>query len=177
METLLSNVWLGMILIFTVRVLSITLSTIRYLTMGRANRFFVSGIAFFEALTFAVTFGVVARDLTNLWFLFAYCAGFAMGTWVGILIEDWMAQGYQSINIISMSKSLLLVQAVREAGFGATRTSGEGTSGTVGVIYVVARRRNVPQVVEIVTSIDPKAFITVGETRSVRRGFLGYGRS
>ncbi len=47
METLLSNVWLGMILIFTVRVLSITLSTIRYLTMGRANRFFVSGIPLF----------------------------------------------------------------------------------------------------------------------------------
>ncbi len=177
MQALIDNVFLGTLLIFIVRVVSITLATIRFLIMGRANKALVTGIAFIEALTFALTFGVVANNLSNIWFLMSYCAGFAAGTLVGTILEERMAQGFESVNVISMSKSLLIVQAIREAGFGATRTSGEGTSGTVGVIYVVARRRDVPRIAEIVNSIDPKAFITIGAARSVTRGFLGYGRS
>jgi hypothetical protein len=77
----LQSVLLGALLIFFVRVLSITLATIRLLIMGRTSKALVAGIAFFEALTFALTFGVVASDLTNMWYLAAYCGGFAAGTW------------------------------------------------------------------------------------------------
>jgi uncharacterized protein YebE (UPF0316 family) len=171
------NIILAALLIFVVRVFSITLSTMRLLIMGRANRLLVSGIAFVEALTFALTFGVVASDLTNLWYLGAYCGGFAAGTWVGMLIEERMGQGFATVNIVSMGMSLSVAKAIREAGFGATRTSGEGSTGTVGLIFVVARRKNVPQIVQIATDADPKAFVTIEETRSVSRGFLGYGRS
>ncbi len=171
------NVILGALLIFVVRVFSITLSTIRLLIMGRANRGLVSGLAFVEALTFALTFGAVAADLTNLWYLAAYCAGFAAGTWVGMIIEDRMGHGFASISVISTGKSIQLAEAIREAGFGATRTSGEGTTGSVGMVWVVARRRDVPRVVSIINAVDPKAFVAVGEARSVWRGFLGYGRS
>lgn len=171
------NVLLGALLIFVVRVLSITLATIRLLIMGRSSKALVSGIAFFEALTFALTFGAVASDLTNIWYLAAYCGGFAAGTWVGTVVEERMGSGFASVNIISMGKSLPIVEAIREAGFGATRTSGEGGSGTVGLVFIVARRKDVPQIASIATEIDPKAFVTVEEARSVSRGYLGYGRS
>ncbi len=171
------NVILGALLIFVVRVFSITLSTIRLLIMGRAHRGIVSGLAFVEALTFALTFGAVATDLTNLWYLGAYCGGFAAGTWVGMLIEDRVGHGFASISIISTGKSLQLAEAIRGAGFGATRTSGEGSAGSVGMVWVVARRRDVPRVTSIINEVDPKAFVSVSEARSVWRGFLGYGRT
>ena len=174
---LVHNVVLGALLIFFVRVFSITLSTIRLLTMGRTSKALVSGIAFVEALTFALTFGVVASDLTNIWFLAAYCGGFAAGTWVGMLLEERLAQGYESVNIISMGMSLPIVKAIREAGFGATRTAGEGSTGAVGLIYAVARRKDIPTIVEIASTIDPKAFITIETARSVQRGWMGIGRS
>jgi len=168
---------LGAALIFFVRVLSITIATLRYLFMGRASKLVVFILAAFEALTFALTFGVVAQDLTNIPFLVSYSLGFATGTYVGLFIEEKLGQGYSTVNIISMTRSLPIVEAVRKAGFGATRTAGEGVSGSVGLIYVVARRKDVGQVVKIANDIDPKAFITVEEARSVSRGFLGYGRS
>ncbi len=171
------NIVLGALLIFAVRVGSIAISTIRLLIMGRSSRLLVAMLAFIEALTFALTFGAVARDLTNVWYLIAYCGGFAAGTWVGILIEERMGQGFATVTVISMTRSLPVVEAIREAGYGATRTSGEGSSGTVGLVWVVVRRRDVARVVQIATQVDPKAFVTVEETRSVSRGFLREGRS
>lgn len=171
------NVYLIALLIFAVRVISITLSTWRFLIMGRANKLAVAGIAFFEALTFALTFGAVAQDLTNVWNLLAYCGGFAAGTFVGTTIEQKLAQGFASVHIVSMTKSLAIVEAIRAAGFGATRSPGEGGRGAVGLIFVVVRRRDIDQVLQIADEIDPKAFVTVDETRTVSRGFLGYGRS
>ncbi len=130
-----------------------------------------------EALTFALTFGIVANDLGNAPYLISYCLGFAVGTLVGTMIEERLAQGFESVTVISMTKSMQIVEAIREAGYGATRTSGEGSSGTVGMVYVVARRKDVSEIASIVNELDPKAFITIGEARSVMRGTLRYGRS
>jgi uncharacterized protein YebE (UPF0316 family) len=173
---LFDNVILGALVIFVVRALSIAISTLRYLIMGRSAKLLVASLAFTEALAFALTFRQVAQNLENLWNLGAYCLGFSTGTWVGTLIEERVVQGYATINIVSMGKSLPVAEAIREAGFGATRSSGEGTSGTVGLVRAVTRRRDASQVIGIAQDVDPKAFVTVEETRSVSRGFLGHGR-
>jgi len=171
------NAILGALLIFGVRVLSIALSTVRLLIMGQSNRVFVAFLAFMESLTFALTFGMVAQDLTNLWNLGAYSLGFAAGTWVGTLIEERVGMGSNTVMIVSRGHSLPIVETVRAAGFGATRSAGEGSSGSVGFIWVVVRRRDTKQVMEIARAIDENAFVTINQTRSVERGFLGYGRS
>jgi uncharacterized protein YebE (UPF0316 family) len=171
------NVLLGALMIFVVRMLSIAISTMRILIMGRSSKVLVAFLASIEALAFAVTFGQVAQNLSNIWNLGAYCLGFAAGTWVGVLIEERVGQGFATVNIVSMGHSLPIAQAIREAGFGATRSSGEGERGTVGLVRTVIRRRDVARIVNIVQELDAKAFVTVEETRSVTRGFLGYGRS
>ena len=71
----------------------------------------------------------------------------------------------------------MLNAGIRAAGFGATRSSGEGNTGTVGLVRVVVKRRDAAQVMNIVQEIDPRSFVTVEEVRNVARGFLGYGRS
>ena len=169
------NVILGALAIFLIRMLSIALSTVRFLIMGRSSKLLVSGIAFIEALAFALTFGQVAQNLGNMWNLGAYCLGFAVGTWAGTLIEERVGAGFSTITIVSRGNSQQIAQAIREAGFGATRISGEGTSGTVGLVRIVVRRRDAPQITRIVLEVDPKAFVTVEETRSVWHGYLGYG--
>lgn len=169
----LTNPIVGALVIFVVRVLSIAVSTLRIMIMGRASSLLILSLAFFEALAFALTFGQVAANLGNLWNLGAYCFGFAVGTVVGMWMEEWLAAGYATINIVSIGKSLQIVEAVRQAGFGATRSSGEGTRGTVGLVRIVTRRRNVVRVNKIVLEVDPKAFVTVEETRAVAHGFLG----
>jgi len=170
------NVLLSVVIIFVVRVASIAVSTVRFLLMGRSNAILVSTLAFFEALAFALTFGAVASNLDNIPNLVSYCMGFAVGTWVGTLIEARVGNGFASVNIISKASSLPIVEAIRSAGYGATRTSGEGGMGTVGLVWAVVRRKDAPRVVTMAQEIDEDAFITVNEARSVMRGFINYGR-
>ncbi len=171
------SAFLGALMIFLIRVLSIAVSTVRLLIMGRTNNLLVAVLAFIESLMFALTFGQVAANIGNLWNLGAYSLGFAGGTWVGMLIEERFVKSYATITIVSMGKSLPIVETIREAGFGATRTSGEGTRGTVGLVRIVVNRRDVDRIISLAQEIDPKAFVTVEGTRQVSRGFLGYGRS
>jgi len=155
-----------------IRALSMAVSTVRLLVMGRINTLLLMGIAVIEALTFALSMGLVAANMGDIWNMSAYCLGFACGTVVGMWIEDRLAAGYATINVVSIGKSIQIAKAVREAGFGATRSSGEGGSGTVGLIRVVTRRRNISRIAALVAQADPRAFVTVEETRAVSRGFM-----
>lgn len=168
---------LDVLLIFFVRVFGIALSTVRLLLMGRASRILVGAIAFLESLTFALAFSRVVDDLTNVWNLMAYCLGFAVGTAVGTSLEERLAAGFMTVQIVSQSQSQKIAEIIRKTGFGATRSAGEGVSGTVGLIRTVVRRKDVARVIEIAQEIDPTVFITTEETRAVRRGFIGMVRS
>ena len=166
------NVLLSALLIFVVRVFSISLGTVRILLMGRVHRGVVFLLATFEAFAFALTFGQVASDLNNVWNLLAYSLGFASGTIVGMMIEGRVGAGFITLTIISTKKSRQISEKLREEGFGATYIKGEGSSGTVGIVRAVLRRRKHADVFALILGVDPKAFVTVEETRSVAHGFL-----
>jgi uncharacterized protein YebE (UPF0316 family) len=174
---MVENVILAALIIFAIRVLSIAIGTLRVMVMGRARSWLVGFLALFESLMFVFTFGAVAQNLDDPWAVTGYCLGFAVGTIVGTKLEERMGQGYATVNIISKGSSLPIAEAIRKAGYGATRTSGEGQQGTHGLVWVVIRRKDVEVVFKIATEIDPNAFLTVNETRRVSQGFLGYGRS
>jgi uncharacterized protein YebE (UPF0316 family) len=170
---LAGHVLIGALIIFVVRVVSIAISTIRVLIMGRSNPLIIMGLATIEALAFALTFGQVAANLGNIWNLSAYCLGFAAGTYVGMKLDERVGAGFSSINIISMDKSEAIAEAIRKSGHGATRILAEGTSGEVGLIRVVTRRRLAAQIIATAHKVDPKAFVTIESAWTVKHGFLG----
>lgn len=168
----LSNPIVGALIIFVVRLSSMAVSTVRLLVMGRINTFLLMALASIEALTFALSLGLVATNMGDIWNMSAYCLGFACGTVVGMWIEERLAAGYATVNIVSIGKSIQIAQAIRAAGFGATRSSGEGGKGAVGLVRVVTRRKNISNIARLITQTDPKAFVTFEETRAVSHGFL-----
>ena len=85
--TLDTQVLLGALAIFGLRVFGVTISTVRMLIMIRGKRLWTVVLGFFESLVFAVAIGSVVTQLDNIWNLLAYCGGFAIGTYVGMLIE------------------------------------------------------------------------------------------
>lgn len=171
------NPLLGAFMIFVIRALSIAIATVRFLIMGRSSKLLVASIAVVEALAFTLTFGQVAQDLTNIYNLSAYSLGFAAGTWVGTTIEERVGMGFATLMIVSTGYSLPIVEAIRKAGYGATRSAGEGSTGAVGFVWVVVKRKNIQDIMRIAQQIDEDSFVTINETRSVTRGFLGFGRS
>jgi uncharacterized protein YebE (UPF0316 family) len=158
--------------IFALRVLGVSISTVRVLLMTRERKLVAPMLGFFEVLVYVVAIGKVVQDLNNLPNLLSYCLGFSAGTMLGMWLEGRMAIGFATVRVISPGRSHEVAQALRQAGYGTTEGRARGKDGTVSTAKTVVRRREVEEVCALIHQIAPNAFITVEETRRVERGYL-----
>lgn len=170
------DIILGALLIFGLRVLGVSISTIRVLLMTRGRKLTTAFLGFFEVLVYALAIGQVVQDLTNLPYLFSYCLGFSIGTLVGMWMEERMALGFATIHAISPGKGSQVAHALRKAGYGVTEGRARGKDGMVSTAQTVVRRRDIEEASAIIREAAPDAFITVEETRRVEHGYLRAGR-
>lgn len=165
----------GPLIIFALRIVDVSLSTIRILLAVRGYKAVVPLIGFFEVLIWVFAVGNAIRFLDSGWHLLGYAAGFSTGTVVGMLIEERLAIGYASIRIVSRHGGAELAEGLRSLGFGVTEFGGQGRDGRVEIVYTVCRRRDIPRVTGEVERWDPQAFITVEEPREIRWGWVQTG--
>jgi len=158
-------------IIFGLRVLDMSLDTMRVLFVIRGRRPLAWIFGFFQSLIWVVAITTVLSNMTNPWNLVAYATGFATGNVVGMWIEERLAIGHGHMRIMSTGRGSMIAESIRNAGYAATELSGRGRDGTVAVINCSVRRRDIERVRRQVNSIDPDAFITVQEIRPLNRGF------
>jgi uncharacterized protein YebE (UPF0316 family) len=171
MAELFAGPW-GPVLIFGLRIIDVTLATLRMLLVMRNQRLAVPFIGFFEALIWVLAVGVAIQNLDSVWHLLGYAGGFASGSLVGLWLEGKLAMGLASIRIISRTGGPDVAHALREEGFGVTEFAGYGREGKVELLLTLVKRRQLNQVLKVVESVDAGAFISVEEPRSIRRGWL-----
>lgn len=162
----------GALVIFALRVIGISVSTVRVLAMMRGRKLFAFVAGFVEVLAYVIAIAEVVNNLENIWNLLGYCLGFSVGTVVGMMLDDRTANGFANVRIISRYKTQSIVEKIHEAGFGATVGWGHGRGGTVGMIVAVVRRKEVDLICSLAEAVDSSAFITIEDTRAVRRGYL-----
>ena len=101
-----------------------------------------------------------------------YAAGFASGNYVGMLLEEALPFGHKSLRVITTKEISALPLALRSEGFGVTVTDGMGLRGPVTILYSIVPKKSVKKFIEIVTILEPHAFITIEEVRAYRSGFM-----
>lgn len=174
METIIelfAGPW-GPLVIFALRIVDVSLATLRMLLSVRGQRHIVPIIGFFEVLIWLFAAGSAMRYLNSPLHVVGYAGGFAAGTVVGLWVEEKLAFGLATVRIISAHGGVELADALRDKGFGVTEFAGEGRQGRVEVVYTVARRDQIKGIMAVVDVWDPDAFVTVEEPRSIRRGWL-----
>jgi uncharacterized protein YebE (UPF0316 family) len=162
----------GPIVIFALRIIDVSLSTVRILLAVRGHRRFVPFIGFFEVLIWVTAVGNAIRFIDSGWHLLGYAGGFATGSWVGMKIEERLAIGYATIRVVSRYGGVEMADSLRDLGFGVTEFAGQGRDGRVEVVYTVCLRRDIQRVIAEVERWDRAAFITVEEPRAIRFGWL-----
>jgi uncharacterized protein YebE (UPF0316 family) len=170
-DALFAGAW-GPVLIFSLRIFDVSLSTLRILLAVRGQRAIVPLIGFFEVLIWIFAVGNAIRHLDSAWHLLGYAGGFAAGNVVGMWIEEKLAIGLATVQIVSRHSGVELADALRTFGFGATEYSGQGREGRVEVVHTVVQRRDIPRVFTEVDRWDPEAFVTIQEPRHIRRGWM-----
>jgi uncharacterized protein YebE (UPF0316 family) len=162
--------------ILVLRIVNSALGTVRVIVTVHQHRWLASGVAFIESLIFAVVFANVVNDLSNFLNLMAYCGGFALGNYLGMVIESRYITSYMIATIIVPDKGHDIALALREHGYGVTETLGEGRDGTVTMLRCVLLQRDVPDLLKIVRQVHPEAFVSVEEARSIHRGWIRAAR-
>jgi uncharacterized protein YebE (UPF0316 family) len=163
--------WLGAGLIFLLRVMDMTLDTLRVLVVMRGRKPLAWVLGFFQALIFVLAISSVLKDLDNLLNIVGYAAGFATGNVVGMWIEERLAIGHMHLSIVSSRWGAAIAEKMRHEGYAVTEVPARGKDGTVTMLNCSVLRKNVQQVHALVNEIDPNAFITAEDVRPVRRGF------
>lgn len=172
---LTGDILLGALFIFLLRVFGIAVSTLRVLAMMRGKKVAAFVAGFFEVLTYVIAIAEVVNNLDNIWNILGYCLGFSVGTVAGMALDERTASGFANVRIISRYKAQSIVEAIHNAGFGATVGWGHGRGGTVGMIVAVVRRKEVDKICDLAETVDSNAFITVEDARTVRRGYIQVG--
>lgn len=162
----------GPLVIFGLRIIDVSMSTVRIVLSVRGHKKIVPFIGFFEVMVWVLAVGNAIRFLDSGWHLLGYGAGFATGNMVGLWIEEQLAIGYATIRIVSTHTGVEMADALRNIGFGVTEFAGQGRDGRVEVIYTVCMRRDIERVIAEVERWDPQAFITVEEPRDIRWGWM-----
>jgi uncharacterized protein YebE (UPF0316 family) len=171
----MASAW-GPLVIFCLRIVDVSLSTVRMLLAVKGIKLVAPLIGFFEVLIWILAVGTAIRHLDSPLHLIGYAGGFATGTFVGLKIEERMALGMATIRVVSRYGGVELAEALRDRGFGVTEFSGQGREGKVEVVDAVLRRRDLPAVLKEVDLWDPDAFVTIQEPRAIRRGWLFQSR-
>lgn len=165
------------LLIFIARMSDVTLGTLRNIFMSRGFRKIVPIVGFFEVLIWLIAMKQVMNRADNFLCYFAWAGGFAMGTYVGMRIEERLALGKQVIRIITSETSEKLIAALRAANHGMTIVDANGAKGPVKMIFSIVQRKYLKEVIELIEIHQPNAFYSVEDVRNAQHGVFQPGQT
>lgn len=164
--------WYIVALIFCARLLDVPIGTVRMMMVIAGHRYASAILGFFEVIIWVIAVGKAIQYLDSVVALVAYGAGFAVGTLVGMAIEQRLAIGWRVIRVINPKPELLLADKLRAQGLSATRVDGLGGSspaaqGPVEMVFLAVKRKVVPDVMSKIATVAPEAFVSVERAEKV----------
>ncbi len=154
--------------IFCLRILDVSLGTLRIGFLVRGEKRLAGLFSFFESLIWLIAAAQVLSNLDSPVKFVAYAGGYAVGTMVGVGIEGWLAMGESLMRVVATVDSPSTEEALREAGLFVTVLNARGRDGDVRVLFSVMPRKRIPEVLKLVESINPNAFVTFESTMPMR---------
>jgi len=171
METFDWYTWVLLpLFVFAARVTDVTLGTMRIIFLSRGKKLLAPLLGFVEVFIWITVVSQIVGGVHNYVAYLAYAAGFAVGNYFGMVIEDKLAIGTLVVRAFLSQDGDVLVKNLHEKGYGVTYVNGHGANGPVQVIYTIVMRRELHDVVGIIQETHPKVFFTVEELRSVQQG-------
>ena len=158
-------------IILVVNIVYVSLLTGRMIFTLKGKKYIAATIGVFEITVYVVGLGLVLDNLGEIQNVIAYALGFGIGVIVGMRIEEKLAIGYITVNVISSNPDIPFTRKLRAKGYGVTSWYAYGMDGDRLALQVLTPRRYELMLYEAVKEIDPKAFIIAYEPRQIHGGF------
>ncbi|WP_077620411.1 DUF2179 domain-containing protein [Bacillus sinesaloumensis] len=168
---MLGNAYVMVIIILVINIVYVSFFTIRMILTLKGQRYLAALISTVEVVIYVVGLGLVLDNLNQIQNLVAYAVGYGIGVIVGMKIEEKLALGYITVNVITKEYEMELPKRLRAEGYGVTSWSTEGKEGERLSMTILTPRKYEMKLYKTITDLDPKAFLITYEPKSIHGGF------
>ena len=159
--------------IFFVRILDVSLGTIRTMFVVRGKKLISSMIGFFEILVwFLVVKEALQTESNSIFIAISYSLGFATGNYIGALLSDKLITGNVSVQVFTNNNNLEKI--LREHGYGVSSVvyTGYEEEAHKHILFINVDKKKEKALRELIKKNDKEAFIIVNETKYVENGYF-----
>lgn len=165
------EIFLSALMIMCMRIVDVTISTIRTLMVVQGRKYIAGLLGFIEVTIWIFAIRHIMMHIDNLWNILGYSTGFGLGNIIGITLEQKFGLGFIQAYIISIHHADKIANELRRNKFGVTILPGEGGSGGQAILVTITPRKRQKELIDLIDSIDPKAFITI-QPATPYRGYI-----
>lgn len=159
------------LIIFAINIVYVTFFTIRMILTLKGYRYIAAAVSTVEILIYVLGLGLVLDNLNEIQNLIAYALGYGCGVIIGTKIEEKLALGYITVNVITADIDKKLPRILREYGYGVTDWSAHGLEGDRSSLQILTPRKYELKLYATIKELDPKAFIISYEPKAIHGGF------
>lgn len=168
---LLENSVMMVLIILVINIVYVSFFTIRMILTLKGYRYFAAFVSTFEVVIYVVGLGLVLDNLNEIQNLIAYAVGYGIGVVVGMKIEEKLALGYITVNVITKEYDKALPDQLRSKGYGVTNWEANGLEGNRMALQILTPRKYEMKLYATIKELDPKAFIIAYEPKTIHGGF------
>lgn len=158
--------------VFFVRIIDVSLGTIRTIVTVKDKKLLASFIGFVEVLVwFLVAKEAISTNSNSIWIAISYSLGFATGTYIGAFISSKYIKGNFGVQVIT--NNLKLVSFLRDNGYAVSVIDVKGhEEKNKYMLFIEIDKNDFNHLQKTIKQIDSKAFIVVNETKFVQNGYF-----
>ncbi len=161
--------------VFFVRILDVSLGTMRTIVTVKGKAVVASLIGFFEVLVwFIVVREALNTDSNSLWIAVSYASGFATGTYIGSFLSNTFIKGNFGVQVILSDDNNKIVDTIRKEGYAVSviDVKGQEKDKDKYMLFIEIDKKRFNHLRDLIKELDEKAFIVVNETRMVQNGYF-----
>ncbi|MCY6483900.1 DUF5698 domain-containing protein [Clostridium aestuarii] len=164
---------LSYLFIFFAKIIEVSLTTVRTVFITRGEKLYAAIIGFFEVSLWLYVIGSVLTGIQeDPAKMVVYALGFACGNYIGCTIEDKLAIGVLTINVIvTEEQSTDIVKMLREHKIGVTVVAAEGINTKRKLLIIHAKRKRKNEIIRLIESTNISPVISINDTKTVYGGY------
>lgn len=164
---------LNYLMIFVAKIVEVSLMTLRTVLITRGEKLYGAIIGVFEVSIWLVLVSTVLVGIKDDPIrMVVYALGFGVGNYLGSTIEEKLALGLVTINIIvSDADAPNMATVLREHNLGVTVIDAEGFKENKKILMAHVKRKRKNELVKLVENSGINSVISISDTKTVYGGY------
>lgn len=168
---MLDNAYLMVAIILIINIVYVSFFTVRMILTLKGRKYSAAFVSMFEVVVYILGLGLVLDNMDAIQNIVAYAVGYGTGVIVGMKIEEKLALGYITVDVVSSNPDIEFTRRLRNKGYGVTSWFSYGMEGDRLSMRILTPRKYERKLYETIKEIDAKAFVVSYEPTQINGGF------